>query len=122
MRPNGFVFRISIVQAGQRETKGSDLGLYGVERYTIRLPTDFAYRAPPGVGCKSFIAKSNSDSETAAGRPVLLEILDHLADESDPAAVRVGDAIYDAVGKLAERPGIGHTREDLTDRPLRFMK
>lgn len=30
------------------------------------------------------------------------------------------DAIYDAVGKLAERPGIGHTREDLTDRPVKF--
>jgi hypothetical protein len=26
----------------------------------------------------------------------------------------VRDAIYDAVGKLAERPGIGHTREYLT--------
>jgi plasmid stabilization system protein ParE len=50
----------------------------------------------------------------------LLEILDYLADEGQSAAVRVRDAIYDAVGKLAERPGIGHTREDLTDRPLRF--
>lgn len=50
----------------------------------------------------------------------LLEILDHLADESESVAVRVRDAIYDAVGKLAERPGIGHTREDLTDRPLKF--
>lgn len=50
----------------------------------------------------------------------LLEILDYLADESESAAVRVRHAIYDAVGKLAERPGIGHTREDLTDRPLKF--
>jgi plasmid stabilization system protein ParE len=32
----------------------------------------------------------------------------------------VRDAIYDAVGKLAESPGIGHTPEDLTDRPLKF--
>ena len=30
------------------------------------------------------------------------------------------DAIYDAVGKLAERPGIGHTPKDLTNRPLKF--
>jgi toxin ParE1/3/4 len=30
------------------------------------------------------------------------------------------DAIYDAVGRLAETPGIGHTRQDLTDRPVKF--
>ena len=50
----------------------------------------------------------------------LLEILDYLADESEAAANRVRDAIHDAVGKLAERPGIGHTRDDLTDRPVKF--
>jgi toxin ParE1/3/4 len=50
----------------------------------------------------------------------LLEILDYVADESVSAAVRVRHAIFDAVGKLAETPGIGHTREDLTDRPLKF--
>ena len=50
----------------------------------------------------------------------LLEILDHLADDSESAAVRVRDAVYDAVGKLAESPGIGHRRQDLTDRPLKF--
>jgi plasmid stabilization system protein ParE len=41
----------------------------------------------------------------------LLEILDYLANESESAAVRVRDALYDAVGLLAESPGIGHTRE-----------
>jgi plasmid stabilization system protein ParE len=50
----------------------------------------------------------------------LLEILEYLAGESESAAVRVRDAIYDAAGKLAERPGIGHTREDLTERPVKF--
>ena len=50
----------------------------------------------------------------------LLKILGYLADESESAAVRVRDAIYDSVGKLAERPGIGHTRQDLTDRPVKF--
>ena len=50
----------------------------------------------------------------------LLEILDYLADESESAAVRVRDAICDAVKKIAENPGIGHTREDLTDRALKF--
>lgn len=49
----------------------------------------------------------------------LLEILDYLAG-SESAAVRVRDAIYDALGKLAERPGIGHTRQDLTERPVKF--
>lgn len=39
----------------------------------------------------------------------LLEILGYLADESESAAVRVRDAIYDAIEKIAERPGIGHT-------------
>jgi plasmid stabilization system protein ParE len=57
-------------------------------------------------------------TEEAEGQ--LLEILGFLASESESAAVRVSDAIYDAVGKLAENPGIGHTREDLTDRPLKF--
>jgi len=49
-----------------------------------------------------------------------LEILDYLADESESAAVRVRHAIDDAVGMLADSPGIGHTREDLTDRALKF--
>lgn len=50
----------------------------------------------------------------------LLEILDYLADESEGAAVRVREAIYDAVAKLAERPGMGHSRSDLTERPVKF--
>ena len=57
---------------------------------------------------------------TEAAETQLLEILDYLADDSESAAVRVRHAIYDGVWKLAERPGIGHTREDLTDRPLKF--
>jgi hypothetical protein len=36
----------------------------------------------------------------------LLEILDYLAGESETAAVRVRDAIYVAVGKLATNPGM----------------
>ena len=50
----------------------------------------------------------------------LLKILDYLENESDSGAIRIRDAIYDAVALLAERPGIGHTREDLTDRPVKF--
>ena len=50
----------------------------------------------------------------------LLEILDYLADQSEPAAIRVRQAIYDTIEKLAENPGIGHVRQDLTDRALKF--
>jgi toxin ParE1/3/4 len=50
----------------------------------------------------------------------LLEILEYVADENESAAVRVRQAIHDAVEKLADTPGIGHTREDLTDRPVKF--
>jgi toxin ParE1/3/4 len=49
-----------------------------------------------------------------------LEILDYLASQSESAAFRVRTAIYDAVQTLAESPGMGHTREDLTDRPVKF--
>lgn len=57
---------------------------------------------------------------TEAAETQLLEILDYLADENEAAALRVRNAIYVAVDKLADNPGIGHTREDLTDRPLKF--
>ena len=50
----------------------------------------------------------------------LVEILDYLAGESETAAARVREAIYDAVRKVAAMPGLGHSRRDLTDRPLRF--
>src|SRR5262245_38250431 len=50
----------------------------------------------------------------------LLDILDYLAGERESAAVRVRDAIDEAIRTLSERPEIGHTREDLTSRPLKF--
>jgi plasmid stabilization system protein ParE len=37
----------------------------------------------------------------------LLDILGYLAAENEAAAVRVRNAIYDAVSTLAETPGIG---------------
>ena len=30
------------------------------------------------------------------------------------------DALEEVFERLAERPGLGHSREDLTNRPLRF--
>jgi len=47
-------------------------------------------------------------------------IADFIAGDSVDAAVKVVLALEDAFVLLASRPGIGHAREDLTDRPLKF--
>jgi antitoxin ParD1/3/4/toxin ParE1/3/4 len=47
-------------------------------------------------------------------------IADFIAGDSVDAAVKVVVALEDAFVLLASRPGIGHAREDLTDRPLKF--
>jgi plasmid stabilization system protein ParE len=49
-----------------------------------------------------------------------LDIIDDIAAESEDAAVRVRQALHDAASRLAEMPEIGHTREDLTQRPVKF--
>jgi plasmid stabilization system protein ParE len=48
------------------------------------------------------------------------EIVDFIAVDSGAAAERVGAAISQAIARIGEWPGIGHSREDLTSRPLRF--
>ena len=48
------------------------------------------------------------------------EIADFIAEESVDAALRVLDALEDAFRQLAEMPEMGHTREDLTERPVKF--
>jgi toxin ParE1/3/4 len=50
----------------------------------------------------------------------LYGILDYLAERNPKGAERVRVEIMQTIGRLAERPGIGHKREDLTDRPLLF--
>jgi plasmid stabilization system protein ParE len=40
--------------------------------------------------------------------------------DSIDAAVKVVLALEDAFVLLASRPGVGHARQDLTDRPLKF--
>lgn len=47
-------------------------------------------------------------------------IADFIAADSIDAAVKVVLALEDACVLLALRPGIGHAREDLTARPLKF--
>ena len=44
----------------------------------------------------------------------------YIAEDSLDAALKVYDALEEAFDLLAERPGIGHSRKDLTDRPVKF--
>ena len=50
----------------------------------------------------------------------LQELWDYIATENLDAADRVIDTLFVAFERLAAMPGLGHRREDLTDRPLRF--
>ena len=50
----------------------------------------------------------------------LREIWAYIAEDSIKAARHVRLQIFDACQKIAENPGIGHRREDLTDKPVLF--
>ena len=50
------------------------------------------------------------------------EIWDYIARDSFIAADRVVDEIYDAIFMLTERPEIGHGREGVRDKSLRFWR
>jgi antitoxin ParD1/3/4/toxin ParE1/3/4 len=45
-----------------------------------------------------------------------------IADDSVDAALRVLNLLEQAFEQLAETPQIGHAREDLTDRPVKFWR
>ena len=47
-------------------------------------------------------------------------ITNFIAADNIDAAVKVVLALEDAFLLIASRPGIGHSREDLTERPLKF--
>ena len=57
---------------------------------------------------------------TPLARADIFAIWTHIAQDSEEAADRVEQAIYDACSFLAEAPLRGHPRPDLTTRPLRF--
>ncbi len=57
---------------------------------------------------------------TPAAEGDIVGILDYIEEDNPPAAVRVRDALLDAMRLLAERPGIGHMRVDLADEVVRF--
>ncbi|MBM3748257.1 MAG: type II toxin-antitoxin system RelE/ParE family toxin [Acidobacteria bacterium] len=63
---------------------------------------------------------SRQYSLTPAARADLVEIDSYLRRESPQAATQVRTKLRDAMRGLAERPGMGHLREDLADEPLRF--
>lgn len=48
------------------------------------------------------------------------EIVSYIANENPNAALKLLDALYEAMDNLAENPLLGHKREDLTDKPVRF--
>lgn len=50
----------------------------------------------------------------------LTSIIEYIATRSPDNAIKVFDQLHDAMQTLAGMPGMGHTREDLTDRPVRF--
>lgn len=57
---------------------------------------------------------------TPLAKADIFDIWAYIAENSEPAADRVEQAIYDACAFLAQGPLRGHTRPDLTARSLRF--
>ena len=48
-------------------------------------------------------------------------ILDYIAEDSLPSALKVQERFLEIFRMLADNPEAGHFREDLTSRPVRFF-
>ena len=48
------------------------------------------------------------------------EIITYIAQENPTAARTFLDSLYETMEKLCDNPHIGHLREDLTDKPVKF--
>jgi antitoxin ParD1/3/4 len=59
-------------------------------------------------------------SLTPLAKADIFDIWAYLADNSEEAANRVEEAVYDACAFVAEAPMRGHSRSDLTSRSLLF--
>jgi toxin ParE1/3/4 len=57
---------------------------------------------------------------TPEARANIDDICAFIAEDNVEAAIRVLDALEHAFGLLAANPAIGHVREDLTNRPVKF--
>ena len=53
-------------------------------------------------------------------REHLFQLWNYYADVSIELADRMREELYDAFGKLARMPGMGHYREDLLDKRYKF--
>lgn len=57
---------------------------------------------------------------TPAAERDIDEIITYLAEENPKTASKFLDALFDAMEKLADHPDMGHLRQDLTDRDVKF--
>jgi antitoxin ParD1/3/4 len=57
---------------------------------------------------------------TPLAKADIFDIWSYIAEKNEDAALSVEQAIYDACAFLAEGPLRGHSRPDLTTRPVRF--
>lgn len=57
---------------------------------------------------------------TQVAKADLLKILEYLDGDNPGAVLKVVDALDDAMQLLADNPGIGHRRPDLTPQDVRF--
>jgi len=62
-----------------------------------------------------------SYSLTVAAENDLFEIWAYIAADNITAADHLESEVFDACGRLAEYPQLGHARRDLTDKPVRFF-
>jgi plasmid stabilization system protein ParE len=58
---------------------------------------------------------------TPRARQDVNDIWDYIANDNIEAADRVIDALDNAMIKLAKNPGMGHRRDELTDKRHRFL-
>jgi plasmid stabilization system protein ParE len=58
---------------------------------------------------------------TPRAKQDISDIWDYIAADNVEAADRILDALEGAMPKLAKSPGIGHWREELTDKRHRFL-
>jgi plasmid stabilization system protein ParE len=60
-------------------------------------------------------------SIAASARAEIREIVEYVSADSPTAALPVRGAIFRAIGRIGEWPGMGHVRQDITEKPLRFL-
>jgi plasmid stabilization system protein ParE len=65
--------------------------------------------------------RSNRFALTPQAQADLTEISNYIRQDSPDAARRVRDELQATMRRLAQMPGIGHLREDLSDEPVRFF-